>query len=253
MFSRAIVRTPCFAMTKGITSANLGLPDYQKALIQHADYIVALQECGLEVTVLEADEGFPDSTFVEDVALMTPHCAILTNPGAAARNKEVLSMLPVLQQFYPLVEKITAPGTIEAGDIMMVGKHFYIGLSERTNGQGAEQMIRILEKYGMTGSIIELTEVLHLKTGVVYIENNNLLVNGEFINKPAFQQYNRLEVCDRESYAANCVWINGTVLVADSFPMTKQLVESAGYKTRTVDVSEFRKLDGGLSCLSLRF
>jgi len=253
MFKKAIVKIPCQSMIDGITTANFGLPDYQKALEQHLDYIEALKECGLDVLVLEADEKFPDSTFVEDAALMTPACAILTNPGAATRREETLSMLPVLEQFYSTVEKITAPGTLEAGDIMMVGNHYYIGLSERTNLDGATQMIGILEHYNMTGSIVTLSEVLHLKTGLGYLEHNNLLACGEFLTKKEFQQYQLIAVDPKESYAANSVWINDTVLVPLGFPKTKALIEAKGYQVRTVDVSEFQKLDGGLSCLSLRF
>jgi len=240
-------------MVNGLTSANLGQPDYQKALVQHADYIEALKECGLQVTVLPADEGFPDSTFVEDVALMTPHCAILTNPGAPTRRLETRSMLETIREFYSNVELIDSPGNVEAGDIMMVGDHYYIGLSERTNQVGAEQMIAILESYGMHGSVVELTEVLHLKTGLGYLEKNNLLACGEFLSKPEFQQYSLLKVSPEEAYAANSVWINGTVLTPKGFPKTRALIKSAEYKIREVDVSEFQKLDGGLSCLSLRF
>jgi len=253
MFTKAIVRSPCQAMVNGLSTANLGRPDYPKALLQHEDYIEALKECGLQVTELPADENFPDSTFVEDVALMTPHCAILTNPGAPSRTLETRSMLNIVREFYANVELIEAPGTVEAGDIMMVGDHYYIGLSERTNQAGAEQMIAVLERYGLQGSMVELTEVLHLKTGLGYLENNNLLACGEFLGKPELQKYHLLEVDPTETYAANSVWINGTVLTPKGFPKTKSLIESAGYKVREVDVSEFQKLDGGLSCLSLRF
>lgn len=236
-----------------MTSANLGRPDYQKALQQHTDYVEALKECGLRIITLPPDEDFPDSTFVEDVALLTPCCAILTNPGAPSRRLETRSMLETLRDFYDKVEMIEAPGTVEAGDIMMVGEHYYIGLSERTNQAGAEQVITILENHGLQGSMIELTGVLHLKTGLGYLENNNLLVCGEFLNKPVFQRYHLLKVDPDEAYAANSVWINGTVLTPKGFPKTRSLIESAGYKVRAVDVSEFQKLDGGLSCLSLRF
>ena len=85
-FTKAIVRRPCMAMTNGLTSANLGAPDYELALKQHDQYIGALHDCGLAVTVLKADERFPDSTFVEDVALLTPKCAIITYPGAPSRR-----------------------------------------------------------------------------------------------------------------------------------------------------------------------
>lgn len=240
-------------MADGISNANLGRPDYQYALVQHLDYIEALKECGLQVTVLPPDENFPDSTFVEDAALMTRHCAILTNPGATSRTGETQSMLGALREFYEAIEIIEAPGTVEGGDIMMVGDHFYIGLSQRTNQEGAEQLIVILERYGMKGSVVDLAEVLHLKTGVSYLESNNLLACGEFLSKPEFQQYNLLQVDPEEAYAANSVWVNGTVLVPEGFSKTSKLIASAGYKVREVGVSEFQKLDGGLSCLSLRF
>jgi len=240
-------------MVNGLSSANLGPPDYQKALRQHVDYIEALKECGLQVTELPADENFPDSTFVEDVALMTPHCAILTNPGAPSRTLETRSMLKIIREFYTNVELIEAPGTVEAGDIMMVGDHYYIGLSERTNQAGADQVIAILDSHGLKGSVVKLTGVLHLKTGLGYLENNNLLACGEFLSKPELKKYHLLEVDPIEAYAANSVWINGTVLTPKGFPKTSSLIESAGYKIREVDVSEFQKLDGGLSCLSLRF
>lgn len=253
MFKNAIVKTPSQSMINGITSVDLGQPDYTKALIQHQDYIRALQECGLEVTVLDADENFPDSTFVEDVALCTPHCAIITNPGAVSRNQEIHSIIPSIKQHYKHIEYIKGPGTIEAGDIMMVADHYYIGLSERTNQQGADQMIAYLNQYGMQGSVVAMKEFLHLKTGVNYLENNNLLASGEFLDKPEFSSFNISEIAEDEAYATNSVWINGIILTPMGFPKTKLIIEKLGYKIREVDVSEFQKLDGGLSCLSLRF
>ncbi|MFT5706155.1 MAG: dimethylargininase [Oceanospirillaceae bacterium] len=253
MFSKAIVKKPCRAVVSGITSADLGIPDYDNALVQHAKYVQALKDCGLEVTELNADEAFPDSTFVEDAALMTPHCAIITNPGAASRKGEVTEMHAVVSTFYDKVERIQAPGTVEAGDIMMVGEHYYIGLSERTNEVGAQQMIHILEKHGMSGSIVTMSEVLHLKTGLGYLEDNKLLACGEFLTKAEFSKYQILEVDASEAYAANSVWINDKVLTPKGFPKTKALIENAGFEVVEVDVSEFQKIDGGLSCLSLRF
>ncbi len=253
MFKKAIVKTPGKSIVNGLTTAGLGLPDYEKALDQHRGYIKALQKCGLEVTVLEADEKYPDSTFIEDIALLTPSCAIITNPGATSRRNETVGIKNVLSDFYAVIEEIQNPGTIEAGDIMMVGSHFYIGLSERTNLEGARQTIEILAKYGMSASLIELKEVLHLKTGLAYLENNNLIACGEFLTKKEFQSFNLLTIDEGERYAANCVWINGKVLIPAGYPRAKETIEKAGYSTKVVDVSEFQKLDGGLSCLSLRF
>jgi len=253
MFKKAIVKTPCKAMVDGITSADLGKPNYEKALEQHKDYIQALEECSLEVTIINKDENFPDSTFVEDVALCTPQCAIITNPGAVSRNRETEFMIPYIEDKYDNIEFIQAPGTVEAGDIMMVDNYYYIGLSDRTNKNGALQMIEHLRKHGMDGKTVTMNEFLHLKTGLSYLENNNLLVCGEFVTKPEFQQFNQIEVDADEAYAANSVWVNGTVIIPKGFVKTKAKIEALGYKIREVDVSEFQKLDGGLSCLSLRF
>lgn len=253
MFKNAIVRTPSKSMINGLTTAGLGQPDYKKALVQHSAYIAVLKNCGVDVTVLEANEQFPDSCFVEDVALLTSECAIITNPGAASRKGEIVGIKKVLPQFYSNIEEIQAPGTIEAGDIMMVGSHFYIGLSQRTNQEGARQMIQILELYGFSGSVVELEKVLHLKTGLAYLEHNNLAACGEFVSKKEFQKYHILEIDADESYAANCIWVNDWVLIPAGFPKAKKTIENTGYKTLEIDVSEFQKLDGGLSCLSLRF
>jgi len=253
LFSKAIVRKPGRNIIKGLTKANLGLPDYNKAHAQHNSYVKALQDCGLKVKILDADENFPDSTFVEDTALLTPNCAIITNPGAHSRKGEVSGMKKVLKEFYSNIEQIFEPATIEAGDIMMVGSHFYIGLSGRTNLNGAKQVIDILNKYGMSGSLIKLKKVLHLKTGLAYLENNNLLACGEFLTNPEFKKFNIIEIPAEESYAANCVWINNKVLIPSGYPKTKQKIIALGYSVIELDVSEFRKLDGGLSCLSLRF
>ncbi|MBA1336921.1 MAG: NG,NG-dimethylarginine dimethylaminohydrolase 1 [Firmicutes bacterium] len=253
MFTNVIVRKPGQSMVNGITTANLGKPDYEKALKQHDNYVEALKQCGVNVTVLEADEKYPDSCFVEDTALLTKKCAVITNPGAGSRKGEEKEIHEVLKGFYDNIEVIKEPGTIEGGDIMMVGDHFYIGLSARTNKEGAEQMIEYLQKYGYTGSTVPFEKFLHLKTGVSYLEHNNLLATGEFIDHPMFKDFNIIEISEEESYAANCIWVNDYVLVPKGFDEAKNAIAEAGYRIIEVDVSEFRKLDGGLSCLSLRF
>ncbi len=252
-FTKAIVKTPCVNMIKGLSTANLGTPDFELALKQHEQYIKALETCGLEVTIMEPDNSFPDSTFVEDTAILTPECAIITNPGAQTRKGETKEIKNALTGFFNNIEHIQNPGTVDGGDVMMAGSHFCIGLSERTNDVGAKQLIKILERDGFTGSTVRLEKFLHLKSGVAYLEDNNMVVTGEFTDNDAFRKYNLLKVDDKEGYAANCLWINDFVLVAKGFPTTKELIEYAGYKTIELDVSEFRKLDGGLSCLSLRF
>lgn len=253
MFTNAIVKTPCRNMVHGISAANMGKPDYSLALKQHKDYILALKHCGLKVMVLDPDESFPDSTFIEDACLITPRCAVITNPGAASRRDETIRVAEAVKGFGLPVEHIQSPGTLDAGDVMMVKNHYFTGLSERTNIDGASQLNTILKKYDYTSSTIGLEKVLHLKTGISYLENNNLLAFGEFLTKPALSDFNILAVDPDESYAANSVWINGKVLVPKGFSKTVRMIKDADYQIIEVDVSEFRKLDGGLSCLSLRF
>ena len=251
-FKKAIVRRPGKSLINGVTSAALGVPNYEQALLQHDSYVHALEQCDLEVLGLPANEGYPDSTFMEDVALLTDNCAIVTRPGAPSRRDEVVGMANILSPLFKDIETIVAPGTVEAGDIMMVGSHFFIGLSQRTNIAGAEQMISILERFGKSGTTIKLEKVLHLKTGLAYLEHNNLVACGEFVQHPAFQKFNIIEIDESESYVANCIWVNDKVLIPSGYPKARRSILDAGYEIIELDVSEFKKLDGGLSCLSLR-
>lgn len=256
MFKNVIVRKPGKSLSEGITSApELGKPIYEKAIKQHESYVKTLKSCGVNVVELEPLEEYPDSCFMEDVAVVTRKCAIITNPGVESRKGEEKSVIEVLKKFYDEdnIEYIKAPGTLEGGDVMMVGDHFYVGLSARTNEEGIRQFISILEKYGLTGSAVPLKEVLHLKTGLAYLERNNLLVAGEFVDSPVFEKFNKIVIDENELYSANCIWVNDYVIVPEGYPKTKAAIKKAGYDVKIVDTSEYKKVDGGLSCLSLRF
>lgn len=254
MFKNVIVRTPAKSISDGITSSSeLGKPNYENALKQHKNYIQALKKCGVQVEVLEARDELPDSCFVEDIAVCTKKFAIVTNPSAKSRNSEIEGIKDILAKYYKNIEEIKAPGTLEGGDVMMVDEHFYIGLSDRTNLQGANQLIEALRKYGMSGSVVDMKEMLHLKTGLSYLEENALLITGEFTKMSEFNEFEKIEVSDDEAYSANCIRVNDYVIVPKNFPKTKKLIEDKGFKTLEVDTSEFMKIDGGLSCLSLRF
>ena len=240
-------------MVNGISSSTPSIPDHGLAIHQHGAYVDALKACGLNVKILAADENFPDSTFVEDTALLTSEVAVITNPGAPSRQGEIHSMHEVIKEYYDHIEMIKYPGTLEAGDVMMAGSHFYIGLSERTNMDGAAQLINILENYGMTGSVVEFSGMLHLKSGMSYLENNTMLAVDIMAQHPDLKKFNIIHVPDNESYAANSLWVNDRVLVPEGYSKTRENIQKASYKTIVLDMSEFRKLDGGLSCLSLRF
>ena len=251
-YTHAIVRPPGRSFVNGLSTANLGTPDYERALKQQAAYVQALETCGLTVYSLPPDELFPDSTFVEDTALLTPVCAIILRPGAPSRRDEIEAIEQVMKTFYINIEHIQAPGTVDGGDIMMAGDHFFIGLSQRTNREGAEQILAILTKYGLTGSLLSLENILHLKSAIAYVENHTVVATGELSTRSEFNGYRMIRVDPVEQYAANCLWVNGTVLIAAGYPKAESAIIAAGYRVIALDMSEFRKLDGGLSCLSLR-
>ena len=253
MFTHAIVRRPASTLAQGISSVELGKPDYYLACEQHDAYIGALEKCGLQTTVLEALDEYPDSCFVEDVAVFLPSCVVLTHPGARSRQGEVAYIREAINKFTDKVEFIESPGTLEGGDVMEVEGHYYIGLSARTNESGAEQFQFILASYGLSGETVPLREFLHLKSGLSFLGNNTLAISGEFCGLSRFSQFNRLQVAVADAYSTNCVRVNDFVLVAAGFPVTRSLVEDAGFQVIEVSMSEFEKIDGGLSCLSLRF
>jgi len=253
MFTRAIVRRPGGSFTGGLTNANLGEPSLLRALEQHDAYVAALEQCGLDVTVLPADERYPDSTFIEDTAILTPQVAIITNPGAASRNGEKNITRPAVEEFYPEVAEIEPPGTLDGGDVLVVNNHLYIGLTARTNEQGAKQLIAILEPSGYSGSTVALNSFLHLKTGVAWVGARDLIAAGELIDHPAFHAFNITPVSAEETYAANCILINDHILIPAGFPGVRDVLTRRSYPLIEVEMSEFRKMDGGLSCLSLRF
>ena len=256
MFTHTIVRTPCPKVCEGITSApELGKPVYEKALEQHAKYVEALKACGVDVLVLPPMEEYPDSCFVEDVAVVNDKCALVTNPGADTRKGETAGIVAAIKKFYTedRIGYIRAPGTLEGGDVMKCGDTYYVGLSARTNAEGFRQFAAFMGKFGFKSLGVTLNLVLHLKTGINYLENNKMLVSGEFINKPEFAEYEKIIIPEEEAYAANCIWMNGTVIVPEGYGEVLKAVKDAGYPVLTVDTSEFRKIDGGLSCLSLRF
>ena len=257
MFTRAITRKPCKALIDGISTGQFceGIPDYESAVKQHDKYVATLRELGLEVTDLEADERFPDSCFVEDPAVVMERCAVITNPATDSRNGEKFEIIDTIRQFYDesQIFHIEAPGTMEGGDVMRVGDHFYVGLSDRTNEEGTKQFNDIVTKFGYTSSTVPVTEGLHLKDFAIYLENNNMLVTAVMNDMPAFKDFNRFVVDPDELYSINSLNINGTVLVPEGYPKTQKIIEDLGYPVKLMDTNEFKKIDGSLTCLSLRF
>ncbi|MCH2183729.1 MAG: arginine deiminase family protein [Mariniblastus sp.] len=252
-FTRAITRQPARTLAQGITSASLGPVELSRAEAQHADYITALEELGLQVTVLPPEDDYPDSTFVEDVGLLFGKLGVVTNPGAKTRNGEAVLIRAALLEHFDTLSYIQPPGTLDGGDVMWAEDRVYIGLSARTNSAGAQQLAGYLVNVGLDLVVVQLREMLHLKTGLNYLDQGNLLVTGELVEHPLCADFHAMVVPEEEAYAANSLFVNGTVLVPTGHPQTSSMIAQRGYPVRELEMSEFQKLDGGLSCLSLRF
>jgi len=256
-FTRAIVRPPARNFAEGLTTVDLGAPDVNIALQQHAAYCDALARHGCEVIALPADPQHPDSTFVEDTALILPGLgAMLTRPGAESRAGEVKAMRIALQPYFAAMAQLEAPGTLDAGDVCEAGTHVFIGLSRRTNESGAAQLAKWLTHFGYTASTVDIRgtdDILHLKSGIAAIDPRRLVVIETLTDHPAFAGYDIVRVPTGEEYGANCVRVNEVLFVSRGQPGLDAELRALGYRLEALEMSEYRKMDGGLSCLSLRF
>ena len=256
-FTHAIVRPPAPNFADGLTTVDLGRPDVSRALEQHAAYCAALVRHGCEVIALPADERYPDSTFVEDTALIIPgRGALLTRPGAASRAGEIDAMGVALHEFFGTPAQISAPGTLDAGDVCEAGTHVFIGISHRTNHEGAAQLTTWLMQFGYTASTIDIRgidSILHLKSGIAAIDPKRLVLIDALAAHEAFSEFEIVRVPGGEEYGANCVCVNDVVFTSVGQPILDARLRALGYTLEVLDMSEYRKMDGGLSCLSLRF
>ncbi len=253
---RAIVRPPAETLADGITAASLGVPLFETARAQHAAYCSALRAAGVAVTALAPDPSHPDAHFVEDTAVLTTTRAILTRPGAAARLGEVAAIREPLEAFFALVDAIESPGTLDGGDVCDAGERVYIGLSHRTNLSGAQQLARLLARSAKTSTLVDIRSVpgvLHLKSALSYLGDGRFVASDTLASLLEISARAIVRVESDEAYGANCVRVNDVVLIPTGHPRLRAGLERAGYSTVALDVSEFRKMDGGLSCLSLRF
>jgi dimethylargininase len=250
--THAIIRPPGPGFAEGITSADMEAPDLALAQEQHRHYVDALKSLGLEVKELAADSAYPDGCFVEDVAVLTPEFRVLTHPGAPSRRAEVDSMAPVLEAIGPL-DRIEAPGTMDGGDVLLVGREFFVGISKRTNQEGFSQFERIATEHGYQCHALPVTLELHLKCCVTALGDQTLVVTSEFVDQPALAAYQKILVEDSERYAANMLWIRGRAIMPKGYPRTRDKVKALGFELIELDMSEFRKMQGALTCLSLRY
>ncbi|MBS7345132.1 MAG: N(G),N(G)-dimethylarginine dimethylaminohydrolase [Caryophanon sp.] len=253
MIQKVIVRKPGESFSEGLTTSGLDAPDYITALAQHEQYVQAIRDCGLQVIELHANELYPDSTFVEDVAITTSRFAVLANPAPTIRSHEAKLIEPVIREHFDKIYRIFEPGKLEGGDILKIENRFFVGLTERTNAEGAAQFKHVVEHNGYECEIVEVEHAAFLKQSVTYIGKNTILVCGEFVDHPLFATYDQIVVPQEEAYATNALKINEHLFIPSGYPQTAALLEKAGFTYATLHMSEFQKQDGALTCLSLRF
>jgi dimethylargininase len=231
--------------------------DLDRARAQHAEYEWALVEAGITVRRLHAGPDMPDSVFVEDIAVVFDELAIITRPGAESRRAETPAVLDALTRvqnlhFRPLA-MIEEPGTLDGGDVLVVGKQVFVGLSERTNSAAIDQLRSIVGRADYSVRAVPVQKCLHLKSAVTAIGPETLLINRDWIPAEAFAGFELVDVHPAEPYAANALLLEDRVIYPTAFPKTREQLEARGLRVRTVDVSELAKAEGAVTCCSLVF
>ena len=217
---------------------------------QHADYRAALAAAGAEVTVLPALAAHPDCSFVEDIAVILPECSIVCRPGSQSRRGEVASIAAVLPDDRP-VEVVAAPGTIDGGDVLVVGREIFVGLSSRTNAAAVAMMAAIVGRFGYRVVGIPLAKALHLKTAVTALAQDLLLINTGWVDARLFGKHRHVAVAEAEPFAANSLRVGGTLFHGAGQAATTARIVAAGIPVTCLEFSEFAKAEAGLTCLSL--
>ncbi len=252
-FRRAIVRRPGQSIAGGLRAVDAGNPDPARFDAEHRAYIRALQQAGVAVEILPAREDFPDSVFVEDTALCLAAGAVILRPGAATRTGESRAMDKILEPWFDDLRRVEA-GFIEGGDILVTEKEIIVGLSARTDRAGAGRLRDLVSDWGYAVRILETPPaILHFKTACGLIDEETILLTGELAALNFFEGYRTLTVPRNEQAAANAIAVNGRVFVSAGYPETADLLAAAGYRVVALDTFEAAKVDGGLSCMSLRF
>jgi dimethylargininase len=224
--------------------------DVPRAEAQHAGYEAALRSVGVEIVRIPAEPELPDAVFVEDTAVVLDELAIMARPGAESRRPEVPGVAVVLGQYRPLA-RLESPATLDGGDVLVVGKTIYVGLSSRTNHEGIDQLTRLVSPLGYPVRSVAVRGALHLKSAVTAIGPDRLIMNPAWVNRDDFDG---LDICDidpSESGGANALLIGGRVIYPMHYPRTLARLESAGLRVMPLDVSELAKAEGGVTCCSL--
>lgn len=224
--------------------------DINIARAQHGEYVKTLKDLGCEVIELPAEADLPDSVFVEDTALILPEVAVITRPGADSRKPETESIVRALTPLIPIV-RVREPATVDGGDILVLGKQIYVGLSTRSNQEAINQLNELLSRYGYSVIGVELHDCLHLKSAVTRVDDHTLLINRDWVDSHGFGNSGLIDVDSSEPHAANCLLIGKAILYPTAFPKTRARLEERGHKVVTVNVSELAKAEGAVTCCSL--
>lgn len=253
-FTHALCRTPARSVTAGLRADDRGDPDADVFLAEHAAYVDALRAADAQVTVLPAQEAFPDSVFIEDPALILKGTAIVLRPGAPTRLGEAAALRPDLLCHVDAVADLPTGGFVDGGDIMCSDTEVMVGLSARTDAAGAENLRQVVGDLGYTLRLLDTPEgVLHFKTDSALLDNETILSTARLAASGCFDGYRVLQVPQGEEPAANAIRFNDVVFVSDAYPRTADMLDRAGYQVHPLPVTQAALVDGGLSCLSLRY
>jgi dimethylargininase len=253
-FSNAIVCQPGQSVARGLCAENRGQPDFRKFRQEHASYIDALEQAGLKVEVLPPQEQFPDSVFVEDAALCLPQGSIILRPGTPSRLGEADIMAASLARLGHETHPVLSDGFVDGGDILVTDSVILVGLSERTDRNGYESLKQILSDWGYRVRAVHTPEhVLHFKSDCCLLDSETILATSRLAESECFSSFKILTVPEGEEAAANSIRVNDVVLTPDGFPATAELLAREGYSPVILGVTQAALLDGGLSCMSLRF
>jgi dimethylargininase len=226
--------------------------DVGRAAAQHAAYRGALESLGCEVVALAAEHELPDAVFVEDVAIVLDELAVVTRPGAPSRRAEVANVATAIEPFRAL-KTIEAPGTVDGGDVLLIGRTIFVGVSARTNAEGIAQLRTIASGAGYTVQPVLIRGCLHLKSAVSEIDDGAVLINPDWVDRIAFAPFRQIDIDPGEPHAANALRIGDGVIYPASFPRTMRRLEEARIRPTLVDVSELQKAEGAVTCCSLVF
>jgi dimethylargininase len=246
-----LTRTPCPSMDAAELTHLDRIPiDMDRAHAQHRDYCKALAATGAELITLPALPDYPDSVFVEDTLIALPECFVLTRPGVASRQGEVAHMALALPADRP-AGRLVAPATLDGGDVMRIGKQIFVGRSNRTNAEGIAALADLVAPFGYSVTGVDMADALHLKTAATALAPDLLLVNPAWLKSDLFDGWNRIEVEPGEPFAGNYVRVNGKIFMAAAHPKTAARIAAVGFDVTLLEVDEFAKAEGGLTCMSV--